>query len=49
MQDYSKLYRKRRKQNITAADKISRINEILKLELPPMLLLASIIMVVRLR
>lgn len=46
MQDYSKLYQKRRKQDITAADKIKRINELLKQELPPMLLLASIILVV---
>lgn len=49
MQDYAKLYRKRRKQNITATDKISRINELLKSELPPMLLLASIILVVRMK
>lgn len=46
MQDYSKLYQARRKQNITAADKISRINDLLRQELPPMLLLASIILVV---
>lgn len=47
MQDYSKLYQKRRQQNITPADKIMRINDLLKQELPPMLLLASIILVVK--